>query len=69
MINLRIQEINALKELVSVKENLSEHLALLYANEQQLRIHEQQEFKKQQITDRLYLILQAGIVVALALIF
>lgn len=67
IINLKIDEINALKELIASKEILAEHMAILYANEQNIRKEENQTYKIQRLTDKVFMFIQSGVIVALAL--
>ncbi len=67
IVNLRIDEINALKELVATKEVLSEHLAVLYANEQTIRQIESRNYTIERLSNRLVMILQTGAIIALAI--
>jgi len=66
--NLKIAEINALKELIATKEVLSEHLAVLYANEQNIRQLESRDYKLEKFMDRIYMVIQSGVIVALAIV-
>ncbi len=67
IVNLRIDEINALKELIATKEILSEHLAVLYANEQQIRQIEARNYTIERLSNRLVMILQTGAIIALVI--
>lgn len=67
LVNIKIQEINALKELISTKEMLSEHITLLYANEQNLRQNEQKNFEIKQLWNKVTFVIQSGVIIALAL--
>ena len=66
VINLRIDEINALKELVATKEILSQHIAVLYANEQQIRYLEQNNLTVERLMNRIFMVIQSGVIIALA---
>ena len=66
IINLKIEEINALKELVATKEIMAEHIAMLYLNEQQIREIENKNFKIQLLMDKVFMIIQSGVIIALA---
>ncbi|MCF7910880.1 hypothetical protein K9L16_04365 [Candidatus Pacearchaeota archaeon] len=67
IINLKIDEINSLKELIVSKEILAEHIAVLYINEQNIRKEENQTYKIQRLTDKVFMFIQSGVIVALAL--
>lgn len=67
IINLKIDEINALKELIVSKEILTEHMAILYVNEQNIRKEENRTYQIQKLTDRIFMFIQSGVIVALAL--
>jgi hypothetical protein len=55
IINLKVDEINSLKEIISYKEIISDQLNLLYINEQQMRELEKQEYRFQKIIDKIYI--------------
>lgn len=67
VINVRIEEINALKELIATKEVLSKHLAQLYANEQQIRREEAKVCTMKDTANKILLFIQAGAIIALAI--
>jgi len=67
LVNLRIQEINALKELIATKELLNEHLAILYANEQNMRQYEQRDYEMKTLWGKVTFVIQSGVIIALAL--
>ena len=67
LVNIKIEQINTLKEITVLKENLSQHLALLYSNEQNIRSLESRNFQVRQIMDRVFMIIQAGVIIALAI--
>jgi hypothetical protein len=56
-----------LKELIASKEILAEHMAILYANEQNIRKEENRTYQIQKLTDRIFMFVQSGVIVALAL--
>jgi len=66
LVNIKINQINSLKELVSMKENLSKSIAVLYANEQQMRQLERDNYQLQKLIDRVFMIVQGGAIIALA---
>lgn len=68
IINLRIDEINSLKEIISYKEIISDQINLLYVNERQMRELERKEYKFQQIMDKIYIVIQSGVIIALAIV-
>jgi len=67
IINLKNAELDALKELIATKEILTEHMAVLYANEQNIRKEENRSYQYQKIMDKVFIVLQSGVIVALAL--
>lgn len=67
LLNIRVDEINALKELIAVKEILSEHLAQLYANEQKIRQEEARMYMWKDAMNRFFLVVKAGVIIALAI--
>jgi hypothetical protein len=67
IINLKVDEINSLKEIISYKEIISDQINLLYVNERQIRELERKEYKFQKIMDKIYIVIQSGVIVALAI--
>lgn len=67
VINLKNKELDALKELVSTKEVLAEHIAILYSNEQNIRKEENRNYQIQSLSNKVLMIIQSGVIVALAL--
>jgi hypothetical protein len=67
LINLRIEEVNALKEIIATKELLSEHIAVLYLNEQEMRRIDRRNFTVEKLFNKAFLILQSGVIIALAI--
>jgi len=66
LVNIKINQINSLKELASMKESLSQHIAVLYLNEQEMRLLEQENYEFQELMDRVFMIVQGGAIMALA---
>lgn len=67
LVNVKIDQINSLKELITTNENLSKHIAVLYVNEQEMRQLEQNNYKFQKLMDRIFMIIQGGAIIALAI--
>jgi len=65
IINIKIDEINALKELTTTQSVLSEHLSILYANEQSMRAIENRNYTYQKLLDRVFMVVQSGVIIAL----
>jgi hypothetical protein len=68
IININIDEINSLKDLIESKDQLANNLNLLYMNEQQQRLLEKQDYKFQHLIDKIFIVIQSGVIITLAII-
>jgi hypothetical protein len=67
IINKEISVNNDIKEMLGRKDMISQHFADLYINEQNLRLQENYEYKKEKFLDRIFLFIQSGVIIALIL--
>lgn len=68
IINAEMEVSNSLKRLVSGKNMVAQHFADLYINEQNMRLQEEYERKKEKIFDKILLYLQSGVIIVLSVI-
>jgi hypothetical protein len=67
LLNLRTEQLNVMIDLIHSKETLNQHLYTMYKLEHELRLTEKQNYVITDIMNKVFIVIQAGVIVALGL--